>query len=82
MSPHLVRGLYFNRGTVGIELKATMRIRKLFILLNAKNAKNRIFAQPRYTRGTRAGVTLSRQPLCGSDVVDDPSAASRPEKCS
>jgi hypothetical protein len=38
---------------VGIELKATLKTRKLLILLNAKNAKNIGFAQPRYTAGTR-----------------------------
>jgi len=37
---------------VGIEPKATLKIRKLLILLNAKNAKNTEFAQPRCTRGT------------------------------
>jgi hypothetical protein len=40
-------------GAVGIGLRATLKIRKLLILLNAKNAKNTGFAQPRYTRGTR-----------------------------
>jgi hypothetical protein len=38
---------------VGIELKATLKIRKLLIPLNATNAKNTGFAQPRYTRGIR-----------------------------
>ena len=38
---------------MGIELKATLKARKLLIPLNAKNAKNTGFAQPRYTRGTR-----------------------------
>jgi hypothetical protein len=40
-------------GAVGIELKATLKTRKLLILLNEKNAKNTRFAQPRYTPGTR-----------------------------
>src|SRR6266849_5123463 len=38
---------------VGIELKATLKTRKLLILLNEKNAKNTGFAQLRYTAGTR-----------------------------
>ncbi len=40
-------------GAVGIELKATLKIRKLLIPLNAKNTKNTKFAQLRYTPGTR-----------------------------
>src|SRR5271157_77035 len=40
-------------GAVGIELKATLKARKLLIPLNAKNGKNTEFAQPRYTPGTR-----------------------------
>ena len=40
-------------GAVGIELKATLKIRKLFILLNGQDAKNSGFAQPRYTQSTR-----------------------------
>jgi hypothetical protein len=40
-------------GAVGIELKATLKARKLLIPLNAKNAKNSEFAQVRYTAGTR-----------------------------
>ena len=40
-------------GAVGIELKATLKTRKLLILLNVKNGKNTGFAQPRYTAGTR-----------------------------
>jgi hypothetical protein len=40
-------------GAVGIELKTTLKIRKLLILLNGKNAKNTGFAQVRYTAGTR-----------------------------
>jgi len=40
-------------GAVGIELKATLKTRKLLILLNAKNAKNSGFAQVRFTAGTR-----------------------------
>src|SRR5208282_402205 len=46
-------------GAVGIELKATLKTRKLLIPLNAKNAKNIIFAQLRYTAGTRSR-TLER----------------------
>jgi len=42
---------------VGIELKATLKVRKLLILLNEKNAKNIEFAQPRYTGGTRNATT-------------------------
>ena len=33
---------------VGVELKATLKTRKLLILLNEKNAKNTGFAQVRY----------------------------------
>jgi hypothetical protein len=40
-------------GAVGIELKAMLKMRKLLILLNEKNAKNTGFAQVRYTAGTR-----------------------------
>jgi len=40
-------------GAVGIELKAALKIRKLFIPLDSKNAKNSEFAQLRYTAGTR-----------------------------
>jgi len=39
-------------GAVGIELKATLKTRKLLILLNEKNAKNTGFAEVRYTGGT------------------------------
>ena len=39
-------------GVVGIELKATLKTRKLLILLNGKNGKNTGFAQVRYTAGT------------------------------
>jgi len=50
-------------GTVGIELKATLKTRKLLIPLNAKNAKNIKLAQLRYTPGTRTAmpeiITLS-----------------------
>lgn len=35
------------------ELKATLKIRKLLILLNRRNVTNIRFAQPRYTPGTR-----------------------------
>jgi hypothetical protein len=41
-------------GAVGIELKATLKARKLLISLNAKNEKNSKFAQARYTPGTRS----------------------------
>ncbi len=41
-------------GAVRIELKATLKRRKLLILLNGKNAKNTGFAQVRYTAGTPA----------------------------
>jgi hypothetical protein len=37
-------------GAVGIELKVTLKARKLLIPLNAKNTE---FAQVRYTAGTR-----------------------------
>src|SRR5439155_12557552 len=40
-------------GAVGIELKATLKRRKLVIPLNEKNAKSTGFAQARYTVGTR-----------------------------
>jgi hypothetical protein len=40
-------------GAVGIELKATLKARKLLILLNEKNDKNIEFTQVRYTPGTR-----------------------------
>ena len=51
-------------GAVGIELKATLKTRKLLIPLNEKNAKNTEFAQVRYTAGTRTlegreGVVLA-----------------------
>ena len=38
---------------MGVELKATLKFRKLLIARNEKNAKNIGFAQPRYTPGTR-----------------------------
>ena len=38
---------------MGIELKATLKARKLLIPLNAKNAKNSEVAQVRYTAGTQ-----------------------------
>jgi hypothetical protein len=41
-------------GAVGIELKATLKARKLLILLNGKNGKNTEFTQVGYTAGTRA----------------------------
>jgi|SRR5579859_43471 len=40
-------------GAVGIELKATLKARKLLIPLNGRNAKNIKPAQVRYTAGTR-----------------------------
>jgi hypothetical protein len=40
-------------GAVGIALKATLKFRKLLILLNGKNITNIRFARPRYTPGTR-----------------------------
>jgi len=42
-------------GAGGIELKATLKTRKLLIPLNVKNAKNTEVAQMRYTPGTRQG---------------------------
>jgi hypothetical protein len=52
-------------GAVGIGLIATLIIRKLLILLNAKNAKNTGFAQPRYTAGTRRADSFNEvAPLC------------------
>ena len=44
-------------GAVGIELKATLKTRKLLILLNEKNAKNGEYARVRYTAGTRTGTS-------------------------
>jgi hypothetical protein len=41
---------------VGIELKATLKIRKLLVILNEKKAKNREFAVVRYTAGTRIAI--------------------------
>ncbi len=55
-------------GAVGIELKATLKIRKLFIPLDGKNAKNSGFAQPRYTRGTRPSNTLLSSRLWPTDA--------------
>jgi hypothetical protein len=40
-------------GAVGIELKATLKARKLLIPLKAENVKNSEFAQRRYAPGTR-----------------------------
>jgi len=54
-------------GAVGIELKATLKARKLLILLNEKNVKNTGFAQLRYARGTRrcpsVEILLRRSPF-------------------
>jgi hypothetical protein len=47
-------------GAVGIELKATLKARKLLILLNVKNDKNSEFAQVRYTAGTRWRDALTK----------------------
>src|ERR1700730_13729285 len=47
-------------GAVGIELKATLKTRKLLILLNGKTAKNTGFAQPRYTAGTRRCPSIEK----------------------
>jgi hypothetical protein len=41
---------------VGIGLRATLKIRKLLVLLNEKKAKNREFAAVRYTAGTRIAI--------------------------
>ena len=43
-------------GAVGIELKATLKARKLLIPLNAKDVKNGEYARVRYTAGTRTGT--------------------------
>ena len=48
----LLSGKEMLGGAVGIELKATLKARKLLVPLNAKNAKNIIFAEVRYTPGT------------------------------
>jgi hypothetical protein len=40
-------------GAVGIELKATLKTRKLLIPLNEENAKNTGFARVRYAAGTQ-----------------------------
>ena len=42
---------------MGIELKATLKARKLLIPLNEKNGKNAAFAQLRYVPGTRSRRT-------------------------
>jgi len=52
-------------GAVGIGLKAMLKIRKLLILLNAKNAKNTGFAQSRYTAGTRVVPDFASALLLG-----------------
>jgi hypothetical protein len=41
---------------VGIGLRATLKIRKLLVLLNEKKAKNREFAVVRCTAGTRIAI--------------------------
>ncbi len=43
----------------GSRAKATLKIRKLLISLNAKNAKNTEFAQVRYTAGTRPEMNFT-----------------------
>ncbi len=43
-------------GAVGIELKVTLKARKLLILLKDKNAKYTGIAQLRYTPGTLAKI--------------------------
>src|SRR5258708_6981740 len=58
---------------VGIELKATLKGRKLLIPLNAKNAKNTQFAQLGYTTGTRAyQVALAPLLLCLRSTLETP----------
>src|SRR5713101_4660491 len=52
-------------GAVGIELKATLKARKLLIPLNAKNAKNTECAQVRYAAGTR---TMQRGKVGRTDL--------------
>jgi len=42
---------------VGIEPKMTLKVRKLLILVNAKNAKNTESAQAGYTSGTRNPIS-------------------------
>jgi hypothetical protein len=55
---------------VGIGLKATLKMRKLLILLNAKNAKNIKIAQPRYPPGIRAkNESCTRYPHSVPDVT-------------
>jgi len=54
--------------TVGIGLKATLKIRNLLILLNAKNAKNTGFAQVRHARGTREFSVRGRLAQVEADV--------------
>jgi hypothetical protein len=49
-------------GAVGIELKVTLKTRKLLIPLNEKNGKNIEFAQLGYTRGTRPRAELIGAP--------------------
>jgi hypothetical protein len=49
---------------VGVGLKATLKIRKLLVLLNEKKAKNSEFALVRYTAGTRvpeSPIRVNRQ---------------------
>jgi len=59
-------------GAVGIELKTTLKARKLLIPLNAKNVKNSEVAEVRYTRGTRGIGEICLWRLTGfGRVVDD-----------
>ncbi len=49
-------GTYNMLGAVGIELKVTLKARKLLILLKDKNANYTGIAQLRYTPGTLAKI--------------------------
>ena len=55
-------------GAVGIELKATLKARKLLIPLNAKNTKNTKVAQVRYTAGTRRCASPQVVPIQGDGL--------------
>ena len=55
-------------GAVGIGLKAILKIRKLFIPLDGKNAKNQGFIQPRYTPGTRGDGRVLKSRGLGADA--------------
>jgi hypothetical protein len=58
-------------GAVGIGLKAALKMRKLLIPLNEKNAKNTPFAQVRYTPGTRGIGEICLWRLTGFGRVAD-----------